>query len=347
MNLLNIHNEQLERDVIGALIIENNAILSVIDFFDPTHFYSAKNQIIYRAIIEIYTNGGSIDYNSICAKVGFENVTYLIECTKRVASSTELENWAKQTIDFFVKREIAKNAGKTIEMLKAGADIADIIEFSENNLFKLKNLGNETDGIRLNEAADRSLEENQAGIKFVKTGFLDIDEKLNISRNDLVILAARPSFGKTALALNLADSMNDAGLNGLFFSLEMKATKLVNRIISAKGNIPHDWFQRKMSNSEIKEVSKVELSDNLIIYDKSGIKTSYIRAKAKEMQIKTGGIDYIFIDYIQLITATDKNKPREQQVSQISRELKSIAMDLKRPFTLMLSMTHVVGKSHA
>jgi len=330
-NTLNNHSEKLEKDVIGAILLEKNAIIDVLDFLQPDHFYTVKNQIIYRACSEIYTSGNDINYNSVASKIGFENIVYLTECTQKVASASQISKWAKMVIDFFIKREIAKNAGEQIEMLKKGDDVLDIIENSENQLLKLKNIGQESDGINLVDAFDASLIENQQDNKFLNTGFLDLDTVLKVSRNDLVIIAARPSFGKTALALNIANTMNENGLIGLFFSLEMKAIKLVNRIISAKGEIPHDWFQRKMDAEELKRTSLIHLENNIKIYDKSGIKTGYIRAKAKEMQLKRGHIDFIFIDYIQLITPTDKGMIREQQVSQISRELKNIAMDFDCP----------------
>ncbi len=362
------NNIEAEQAVIGSILVSNDifdeisTIVSSINFYDPMHqkIFEAIESLIYKGMLA----------NPITLKSYFEdekddlNVPeYLVKITKFSTSVRQAVEYSKIIYDMFVRRELIKISEQTIDSAKLNdleTNGQTIIENSEKLLFDLAEKGSFNSSlVKFDEAMRQTIEmasaayKNEEGIVGVPTGLRDLDDKLGgLHKSDLIIIAGRPSMGKTSLATNIAfnaaEKLQDSGKKSsiAFFSLEMSSEQLSTRIISEqarissndirRGRISDDQFDKFLETS--KNISELPL----YIDETPAISIAALSNRARRIK-RLFGLDMIIVDYIQLMRGTSFNKDgRVQEISQITQGLKAIAKELAVPVVALSQLSRQV-----
>ena len=362
------NNIEAEQSVIGSILVYNeifdeiNMIVSNKNFYDPMHqkIFGAIESLIYKGLLA----------NPITLKNYFEdekdelNVPeYLVKITKFSTSVRQAIEYSKIIYDMFVRRELIKISEQTIDDAKLGdlnTSGQQIIENSEKELFKLAEKGSFSSSfIKFDKALKDTIDmasaayKNEEGIVGVPTGLRDLDDKLGgLHQSDLIIIAGRPSMGKTSLATNIAfnaaQKLQESGKKSsiAFFSLEMSSEQLSTRIISEqarissndirRGRISDDQFDKFLETS--KNISELPL----YIDETPAISIAALSNRSRRIK-RLFGLDMIVVDYIQLMRGTTFNKDgRVQEISQITQGLKAIAKELSVPVVALSQLSRQV-----
>jgi replicative DNA helicase len=352
----------LENAVLGALLIQSDAIYLIMDILKPESFYKPANQIIFDALRNLGINNKPIDIMTVAdelrgrkklEEVGGE--LYLSELTDRVATSSHLEYHARLVHQKYIQRELIKASDQIMtKAFDESEDVENLINFAESSIFNISegNIKNETQKIDtiLSEALEQITEasKNQNKLIGIPSGFTDIDRyTAGWQPSDLIIIAARPSMGKTAFVLSVARNMTvEHKAPVAIFSLEMAGLQLVNRLISAEAELDGDKIRRgNLAEHEWTQLErKIGSLNNAPLYidDTAAISIFELRAKCRRL-VRTHGVKAVIIDYLQLMTAgMDLKGNREQEVSIISRNLKAIAKELKIPIIALSQLNRSV-----
>ena len=358
------YNEEAEQMVLGAAILSRNALDEMLARLSQDDFYMPNHQLLFAAISEIVDQRMAVDISTITTflveKKELDNVggvDYLSKISQAVVSSANTEYYIDIILDKSLLRnlintseQIASEAYEQLEttddlVAKAEKDILDIIRNRKTTDFK-------TARQVVSEVHQEIIElsSNDAILTGLKTGFDGLDRITSgLQKGDLIILAARPSVGKTAFALNIAN--NAARFNDVpvaIFSLEMGAEQLVKRMLSAEGLVNGDSLKNgKFKDDEEFEQyrnAQVRLSSRkLFIDDTSGIRVSKIASKCRKLDREEKGLGLIIIDYLQLIAGSDnKRESRQVEVSDISRSLKLLARELNVPVIALSQLSRGV-----
>ena len=340
----------LEISVLGAILIDNEALSDSIDILKQEYFYKLEHQFIYEAIANLFQESNPIDILTVTEelkrlgnlkKAG--GVSYVSGLTSRVSSSANTEYHARIIAEKFIQRKLINiSSGIIEESLDDTIDVFETLNKAEQELFNVtegtlrKSYDSMSDLIKVSLKNIENLKNKEAGLSGVPSGFSKLDRVTSgWQKSDLIICAARPGMGKTAFALTMARNIAiEHGMGVGVFSLEMSSEQLVNRLISSESEIEagklrkgdlkeHEWIQL---HSKIKDLSKAPI----FIDDTPAISVFELRAKARRL-VKKHGIKMIIIDYLQLMTAGGKGGNREQEISTISRSLKGIAKELGIP----------------
>jgi len=362
------NNIEAEQAVIGSILVSNdifdevNTIVSSINFYDPMHqkIFEAIESLIYKGMLA----------NPITLKNYFEdekddiNVPeYLVKVTKFSTSVRQAVEYSKIIYDMFVRRELIKISEETIDSAKLNdldTSGQTIIENSERQLFDLAEKGSFNSSlIKFDDAMKQTIEmasaayKNEEGIVGVPTGLRDLDDKLGgLHQSDLIIIAGRPSMGKTSLATNIAfnaaQKLQDSGKKSsiAFFSLEMSSEQLSTRIISEQARISSNDIRRgRISDDQFDkflETSKNIAELPLYIDETPAISIAALSNRARRIK-RLFGLDMIVVDYIQLMRGTTYNKDgRVQEISQITQGLKAIAKELAVPVVALSQLSRQV-----
>jgi len=362
------NNIEAEQSVIGTILISNeifdeiNTIISNKNFYDPMHqkIFSAIENLIYKGMLA----------NPITLKNYFENEKdainvpdYLVKVTKFSTSSRQAIEYSKIIYDMFVRRELIRISEGTIDSAKLkdlNVSGQNIIENSEKLLFDLAEKGSfNTSLVKFDEALKFTIEmasnayKNEEGIVGVPTGFTDLDDRLGgLHKSDLVIIAGRPSMGKTALATNIAFNaarkLQESGKKSsiAFFSLEMSSEQLSTRILAEQSRIKSNDIRRgRISDEQFDKF--IETSKNiselpLFIDETPAISIAAVSNRARRIK-RLFGLDMIVVDYIQLMKASYNNKDgRVQEISEITQGLKAIAKELSVPVLALSQLSRAV-----
>ncbi len=362
------NNIEAEQAVIGSILVSNeifdeiNTIISSINFYDPMHqkIFGAVESLVYKGMLA----------NPITLKNYFENEKddfnvpeYLIKITKFSTPVRQAIEYSKIIYDMFVRRELIKISEQTIDNAKLNdldTNGQSIIESSERLLFDLAEKGSFNSSlVKFDEAMKQTIEmasaayKNEEGIVGVPTGLKDLDDKLGgLHQSDLIIIAGRPSMGKTSLATNIAfnaaQKLQENGKKSsiAFFSLEMSSEQLSTRIISEqarissndirRGRISDDQFDKFLETS--KNISELPL----YIDETPAISIAALSNRARRIK-RLFGLEMIVVDYIQLMKGTTFNKDgRVQEISQITQGLKAIAKELSVPVVALSQLSRQV-----
>ena len=361
------NNIEAEQSVIGSILLTNeifdeiNTIISNKNFYDPMHqkIFSAIESLIYKGMLA----------NPITLKNYFENEKdeinvpeYLVKITKFSTSTRQAIEYSKIIYDAYVRRELIKISENTIDVAKLN-DLNNtgqsIIENSEKLLFDLAEKGSFNSSlVKFDEAMKLTIEmasnayKNEEGIVGVPTGLRDIDEKLGgLHQSDLVIIAGRPSMGKTALATNIAfNAANKLQQNGkkssvAFFSLEMSSEQLSTRILAEQSRIKSNDIRRgRISEEQFDKF--IETSKNiselpLFIDETPAISIAALSNRARRIK-RIYGLDLVVIDYIQLMRAINTKDGRVQEISEITQGLKALAKELSVPVLALSQLSRAV-----
>ena len=362
------NNIEAEQAVIGSILVSNDifdeisTIISSINFYDPMHqkIFEAIENLVYKGMLA----------NPITLKNYFEdekddlNVPeYLVKITKFSTSVRQAIEYSKIIYDMFVRRELIKISEQTIDSAKLNeldTNGQTIIENSERLLFDLAEKGSFNSSlVKFDEAMKQTIEmasaayKNEEGIVGVPTGLRDLDDKLGgLHQSDLIIIAGRPSMGKTSLATNIAfnaaQKLQDSGKKSsiAFFSLEMSSEQLSTRIISEQARISSNDIRRGRISDEqfdkFLETSKNIAELPLYIDETPAISIAAMSNRARRIK-RLFGLDMIVVDYIQLMRGTTYNKDgRVQEISQITQGLKAIAKELSVPVVALSQLSRQV-----
>jgi len=363
------NNIEAEQAVLGSILVSNeifdeiNTIISNINFYDPMHqkIFGAIENLVYKGMLA----------NPITLKNYFENENdeinipeYLVKITKFSTSSRQAIEYSRIIYDTFVRRELIKISENTIDTAKLNdlnVSGQNIIENSERLLFDLAEKGSfNSTLVKFDEAMKQTIEmasaayKNDEGIVGVPTGLRDLDDRLGgLHQSDLIIIAGRPSMGKTALATNIAfnaaQKLQESGRKSsiAFFSLEMSSEQLSTRILAEQSRIKSNDIRRgKISDEQFDKF--IETSKNiselpLYIDETPAISIAAMSNRARRIK-RLFGLDMIVVDYIQLMTGSlnNRNDGRVQEISQITQGLKAIAKELKIPVIALSQLSRAV-----
>jgi len=357
------HSEDAEKALLGAMLISNKNISRAIEMLDKDAFYNMGNKQIYQAIMSLYEKNQAADPLTVSEYLSSRNQLediggsrYLVELTNYVANSSNFDDYAKIVTEKFIKRSLIETSESIIENARnETSDALEQIDSAEAKIFSiaekrlkksylsLKSLSRETYTIIKNiRKGDLNNQEN------VLTHFYDLDHLLGgLHKSDLIIIAARPSMGKTALAMSIARNIAlHSRMPVAFFSLEMSAHQLVTRLISSEAKIDQHKITKGIISNEddSRIVESLGVIAELPIYidDSAALTVMEIRAKARRMKTENG-IRAIFIDYLQLISS-HKAESREREISMISRSLKQLAKELDIPVVALSQLNRDVEK---
>jgi replicative DNA helicase len=362
------NNIEAEQAVIGSILVTNeifdeiSVIISNINFFDPMHqkIFNSIESLIYKGMLA----------NPITLKNYFEDEKddlnipeYLVKITKFSTSARQAIEYSKIIYDMFVRRELIKISEQTIDTAKLNdldTNGQNIIENSERLLFDLAEKGSFNSSlVKFDDAMKQTIEmasaayKNEGGIVGVPTGLRDLDDKLGgLHQSDLIIIAGRPSMGKTSLATNIAfhaaNNIQDSGRKSsvAFFSLEMSSEQLSTRILSEQAQISSNDIRRgRISNEQFDqflETSKNIAELPLFIDETPAISIAAMSNRARRIK-RLHGLDLVVVDYIQLMRGAFNNKDgRVQEISQITQGLKAIAKELGVPVVALSQLSRQV-----
>jgi replicative DNA helicase len=363
-------NLEAEQSLLGAILIDKDAIIKIADLISSDDFYSDAHSLIYGAIMELFEAKESIDILSLTSRLQEKNQlerakgrTYLVELTNLTPSAAHVNSYAKIVQKKATLRKLIHAASTILESsYHEEKEITEILDSAEQSIFSVsqKHLKEKFVPIQeiLSGAFDRidQLHREKGKLRGLPTGFTDLDSLLSgLQKSDLVILAARPSVGKTSMALDIARS---AAINGKkavgIFSLEMSKEQLVDKLVCAQAGVSL-WKMRTGKLSEggedfprIGEAMSQLSESQIFIDDFANTNVIELRTKARRLQMEHG-LDMIILDYLQLMegvgggTSTDN---RVQEVAQISRALKGIAKELDIPVLALSQLSRAVEQTH-
>ncbi len=355
---------ELEEAVLGAILIEKDAISYVSDILKTDSFYLDAHATIFNAIQYLFGNSQPIDILTVAEELrktgkleAIGGAYYLSELTNKVASSANVEYHARIIIQKFIQRELIRISNDIIrDAYEDTTDVFDLLDTAEKRIYEItdKNLRNSVQGIgqlvsKSILQIDGLINRNDGLLEdSVPSGYLDLDKMTSgWKATDLVIIAARPSMGKTAFVLNLArNAAVDFNMPVAIFSLEMGAVQLAKRLISLECEIDAQKVANgKMSDQEYAILrDKVEKLSSSPIYinDQPAINIYELRAQCRRLQ-NAHGIKMVIIDYLQLMSGGgDKGMNREQEISSISRSLKGLAKELNIPVIALSQLNRSV-----
>jgi len=352
----------LEEVVLGAMMIDKKGVDEVIDILSPEAFYKDAHRYIFEAIFKLFEKSEPIDLLTVSSQLKKDGKLemvggdfYLISLTQRVSSSAHIEFHARIILQKFIQRSLIKISNEIIESsYDESKDVFDLLDEAESKLYDVTqgNVKKSTETAQsLVMQAKKKIEEisNKEGLSGIPTGFTKLDQLTSgWQASDLIIVAARPGMGKTALTLTMARNIAvDQNTPVAFFSLEMSSVQLITRLISSETGLSseklrtgklekHEWEQL---NVKVKSLEKAPL----YIDDTPSLSIFDLRAKARRLSSQYG-IKLIIIDYLQLMTAggAQKGGNREQEISMISRNLKALAKELDVPVIALSQLSRAV-----
>lgn len=369
------HNVVLEQALLGALLARNKRIEDVVEFLDPEHFSERIHGEIYRAIRTLFEQGRTADDKTLAQYFLndplFERsggTGYLKNLLDSVVSFVHVKDYGDAVYDMFLRRSLIDLGDTLIQEAqhpKAEARALDTIEDIEKKLFHLVSTGSsEKTVVQFSEALSQAIARAEIAYKRdshivgITTGFLDMDRMLGgLHPSDLLIIAGRPSMGKTALATNIAfnaakaynkeDGDLSEGGPVAFFSLEMSSEQLAGRILSCESGIPSDHIRRGELKFEdfpkFLHISKELSSLPLFIDDTPGLSITALRNRARRLK-RQHNIQLIVIDYLQLLSGggSKRQENRVQEISEITRALKGLAKELSVPIIALSQLSRAV-----
>src|SRR3989304_509189 len=354
------NNEEAEQSVLGAILIDKDAIATVSSIIAPSDFYNPVNGMIFGAMLSLYEKGKPIDILTLRTAIKknknfkeFEQ-SYLTELINVVPTAANIEHYAIIIKDAGTKRALI-HAGSLIAEMGFGDDkeIDAILDRAESSIFAISQKSSLRSFVPLKETLAESfdrideLHKKGVGLRGIKTGFVDLDNTLaGMQASNLLILAARPGQGKTAMMVNMAQHIAVVNKKPVgIFSLEMSQEELVDRLLVGQADVDA-WRLKtgKLSETDFAKISEAMgiLADApIFIDDTPGISVSQIRTKARRLQLEKN-IELLIVDYLQLVDPGKRYDNRVQEVSLVSQSLKNLARELKIPVLAVSQLSRAV-----
>ncbi|MFB9326614.1 replicative DNA helicase [Paenibacillus aurantiacus] len=355
-------NTEAEQAVLGAVLIQAESLVTAMERLRSEDFYTPSHQLIYEAMVELGEANQPIDLVTLTAHLQGKQqleevggVSYLAKLGNAVPTAANVDYYAQIVEEKSLLRRLIRTATQIVSNGYAAAeDVGIMLNEAEQRILELSNRRSSSGFVSIRDVLMEAFERveilysNKGNSTGIPSGFVDLDKMTaGFQRNDLIIVAARPSVGKTAFALNIAQNVGVRAKETVaIFSLEMSAVQLVNRMICAESNVDagrlrtgylegDDWEKLTMAISALSEAQ-------IYIDDTPGITVADIRAKCRRLK-KERGLGMILIDYLQLIQGRGKaGENRQQEVSEISRTLKQIARELEVPVIALSQLSRGV-----
>ena len=355
------HDLVAEQSVLGAVFISPETMISLADELTPDDFYKPANKIVFKTMLSLLEKGEPIDATTMVSALtnqgdisNIGGINYVVELVNSTPTSKNVEHYAKLVKEKATLRKVIADLSDSLSSAYQGdVSISDIIAKTEKSMLDISNQNTGTGFRNVADILDTHMQivetrsQTDGFVTGLSTGFVGLDKiTTGLHEGNLIILAARPAMGKTALALNIAKHVATVERKpAVIFSLEMGAEELIERMVASEGMVP--GYHLKTGNLSTDEWKRlVHAQSNLydvpiFVDDTAGIRISEIRSKARKLSQEMGGLGIIIIDYLQLITGS-KRENRQQIVSEISRELKILAKDLRVPVIALSQLSRSV-----
>ncbi len=344
------HSIEAEQSVVGAMLMDKDAVMTASEIISGRDFYQTAYGVIFDSMVELFNEGKPVDLVTLQDRLREKEVP------PAVSTSANIKYYAEIVADKSVMRRLIKLNDEISNTCYAGNEpLSTILETTEKSVFELLQKRNTGDFVPIKDIVLNALEriekasKNKGVVTGIPTGFIDLDYKLSgLQPSDLVLIAARPSMGKTAFVLNIAQYIafkKDKG--AAIFSLEMSKEQLVNRLFALESQVDSQAIRTgnlKDSDWEkLIEGAGIIGKSNLIIDDTPGISVSELRSKCRKYKLEYD-IQVIIIDYLQLMTGSvgGRSESRQQEISEISRSLKALARELNVPVVALSQLSRAV-----
>lgn len=354
---------EAEQSVLGAILVDKDAILTVSELISGQDFYQKVNGVIFDAVVELYNAGKAVDPVTVMEYLKEKDVPpevasveYVGSLISGVPTSANAKHYAQIVADkALLRRLIHLNDDISNSCYSGKEPLDEILEKTEKSVFDLLQGRNNSDYVPINEIVLNALNriekaaKNKNAVTGIPTGFIDLDYKLSgLQPSDLVLVAARPSMGKTAFVLNIAQHVAfKKNLGVVVFSLEMSREQLVNRLFALESQVDAQALRtgnlRDSDWEKLIEGAGIIGASNLIIDDTPGISVSELRSRCRKYKLEHD-ISLVIIDYLQLMTGSigRRSESRQQEISDISRSLKALARELDVPVIALSQLSRAV-----
>jgi len=348
-----------EKSVLGALLIDKDAIVKVVEFLRPHHFYKSGHEIIYQAIVNLYEKREPADLVTVPGELrkmkkltGAGGVSYLTELVNSVPTAANVEHYAEIIRDEAIKRALLTAAAEIGELAFDEPDVSRLLDEAEQKIYSVSQDKVRQDFVPIKDTLEVTFErldelsKTRGALRGIPTGLQTLDRMLSgLQKENMIVLAARPSVGKSSLAINIAQNAAvNHGIGVALFSLEMGRESIVDRMISVQGDI--DNWRITTGNLEPTDFEKYgiaagELSEApIFIDDTPGQSVLEMRTKARRLMLEME-VGLIVVDYMQLVRGR-RQESRVQEVSDISQSLKNLARELKVPVLAVSQLSRAV-----
>lgn len=355
---------EAEMSVLGVAFLNKDALEKISDEVTEDMFFNDKNRIIFNAIISLYKEKNPIDITTIKAELDKKKVLnevgglpYLMEVIDSVVTSANLEYYIKILKDHAIRRNLINTATDIVTNAYSSENINGLLDESERSILNAVRVRQTSEFVPIHEILRRAqerleeLSKNKSDITGIRTGFYDLDKATaGLHGGELIILAARPGMGKTAFALNIATNAAFSTEKAIaIFNLEMSAEMLVNRMIASVGGIDsYKLSTGKLEHNDWKRYNEAMSklgSTNIFIEDNASITAPEIKSKCRKLASGPNGLGLVVIDYLQLVTTgSNRIESRQVEVSEISRSLKTMALELDVPVIALAQLSRSVDK---
>ncbi|MBR5228998.1 MAG: replicative DNA helicase [Firmicutes bacterium] len=355
------HSADAERSVLGAVMLNKDALFDVMEILTPEDFYSDINKEIFDAARELNRRSEPVDILTVSEelkkKKKLEMVggrSFVASLAADVPSTANAQSYARIIKEKAVLRKlIAVSSDIVDKSYGAKTDASKVLDFAEQGIFDIAKLTQKKDYTQLKDVFWAIMDEidemsrNRGGLRGLTTGFIDLDAKTSgLQKSDLIIVAARPSMGKTAFVLNLAQqSAIKAKANVLIFSLEMSREQLGQRLLSIESNVELSKIKSGDLSRDDWESLNIGIdrlaNTNIFIDDTPGIGILEMKNKCRRLKAEKG-LDLIIVDYLQLMTSDGRSEGRQQEVSNLSRQLKQLAREMDCPTIVLSQLSRAV-----
>ena len=355
---------EAEMSVLGVAFLNKDALEKISDEVTEDMFFNDKNRLIFNAIISLYKDRNPIDITTVKAELDKKKVLnevggipYLMEVIDSVVTSANLEYYIKILKDHAIRRNLINTATDIVTSAYSDENINGLLDEAERNILNAVRVRQTSEFVPIHEILRRAQErleelaKNKSDITGIRTGFYDLDKATaGLHGGELIILAARPGMGKTAFALNIATNAAFSTDKAIaIFNLEMSAEMLVNRMIASVGGIDsYKLSTGKLEHNDWKRYNEAMSklgSTNIFIEDNASITAPEIKSKCRKLASQPNGLGLVVIDYLQLVTTgSNRIESRQVEVSEISRSLKTMALELDVPVIALAQLSRSVDK---
>lgn len=352
------HSEEAEQSVVGSMIMDSDAIVTAMEILKPEDFYGRQYGILFEAITELFSEAKPADLVTLRDKLKEKDVPpelygieFLGNLIRVVPTSANVRYYAQIVKDKAVLRSLIKATESISNQCYLDKEkLEDILAGAEKSIFDIVQRRSSSEFVSIRDIVLQSLDNieaasrNKGAVTGIATGFYDLDYKTaGLQSSDLILLAARPSMGKTAFVLNIAEhTAIKNNITTAIFSLEMSRTQLVNRMFSMNSRV--DAQMLRTGNLEdadwanLMESARVIGESGLIIDDTPGISITELRSKCRKFKLEHN-LGLVIIDYLQLMSGSGRSESRQQEISEISRSLKALAREISCPVVALSQLS--------